>query len=92
MSLHDVCWLISLEKSACKSIFYREPICIFKSYLKYVYIEISKSLGSLQKFEGATVEFKGALGTVLHYWKSIGLSRMSTLKIYDFHPVLKTVC
>ena len=37
----------------------REPNCIFKSYLKVLYT----SLGSLQKFEGAAREFKGALGS-----------------------------
>ena len=42
--------------------FSREPNCIFKSYLKVLCIEISTALGSLQKFEGAAGEFKGALG------------------------------
>ena len=36
---------------------------IFKSYLKMFCIETSSSLGSLQKFEGAAGEFKGALGS-----------------------------
>ena len=43
--------------------FSREPNCIFKSYLKVLCTEISTSLGSLQKFEGAPGEFKGALGS-----------------------------
>ena len=42
----------------------RKPNCmIFKSYLKVLYIKISTSKGSLQKFEGAAGEFKGALGS-----------------------------
>ena len=41
----------------------REPNLIFKSYLKVLYIETSTSLGSLQKFEGAAGEFKGAVGS-----------------------------
>ena len=38
----------------------RKPNCIFKSNLKVLCIEISSSLVSLQKFEGAPGEFKGA--------------------------------
>ena len=45
--------------------FSRQPNCIFKSYLKVLYIETSMPLGSLQKFEGAAGEFKGALGSQL---------------------------
>ena len=41
--------------------FSREPKCIFQSYLKVLRIETSTTLGSLQKFEGAAGEFKGAL-------------------------------
>ena len=41
-------------------LFSREPNFIFKSYLKVLCIETSRFLGSLQKFEGATGEFKGA--------------------------------
>ena len=41
--------------------FFREPNCIFKSYLKVVCIETSTSLGSLKKFEGAAGGFNGAL-------------------------------
>ena len=44
-------------------LFSREPNCIFKSYLKVLCIENSTYLGSLQKFEGAAEEFKGALGS-----------------------------
>ena len=40
-----------------------EPYCIFKSYLKVLCIETSTSLGSLQKYEEARGEFKGALGS-----------------------------
>ena len=36
---------------------------IFLSYQETLRIESSTSLGSLQKFEGAAGEFKGALGT-----------------------------
>ena len=43
--------------------FSREPSCIFKCYLEMLCIETSTSLGSLQKFEGAAGEFKGALGS-----------------------------
>ena len=45
------------------TLFSREPNCIFKSHLRVLCIETSTSLGSLQKFEGATGEFKGALGS-----------------------------
>ena len=38
---------------------------IFKSYLKVLCIETSTSLGSMQKFDGAAGEFKGALGSRL---------------------------
>ena len=44
-------------------IFSREPNCIFKKYLKALCIETSSFLGSLQKFEGAAGEFRGALGS-----------------------------
>ena len=40
----------------------REPIFNFISFIKVSWIFNSKSLGSLQKFEGPTGEFKGALG------------------------------
>ena len=43
--------------------FFREPNCIFKSYLKVLCIETSTTFGSLQKFEGAPGEFKGALSS-----------------------------
>ena len=46
-------------------VFFREPNCIFKSYLKVLRIETSTSLDSLKKFEGAPGEFKGALGSLL---------------------------
>ena len=38
---------------------------VFKSFFKMLCIETSDSLGSMQKFEGATREFKGALGSQL---------------------------
>ena len=41
--------------------FAREVNSILKCYLKVLCIETSTSLGSLQKFEGAVGEFKGAL-------------------------------
>ena len=44
-------------------IFPREPNCIFKSHLQVLCIETSTFLGSLQKFEGAAPEFKGAIGS-----------------------------
>ena len=44
-------------------VFSREPNCISKSYLKVLCIETNTLVGSLQKFEGAAVEFKGALGS-----------------------------
>ena len=40
--------------------FFMEPNCIFKSYLKVLCIETSKTFGSLHNFEGAPGEFKGA--------------------------------
>ena len=43
-------------------IFSREPNCIFKSYFNVLCIETNTFLGSLQEFEGAAGEFKGALG------------------------------
>ena len=43
--------------------FFREPNCIFKSFQKALCIETSTFFGSLQKFEGAAGEFKGALGS-----------------------------
>ena len=46
-----------------KLLFFREPNCIFSSYLEMLCIETCTSLGSLQKFEGATREFKRALGS-----------------------------
>ena len=42
---------------------FREPYCIFKSYLKVLCIKTSTTLRSLQKFKGAPGEFKGALGS-----------------------------
>ena len=44
-------------------LFSREPKRIIKSYLKVFCIGNSRSFGTLQKFEGAAVEFKGALGS-----------------------------
>ena len=44
-------------------IFSREPNCIFKRHFQVLCIETSTFLGSLQKFEGAAGEFKGALGS-----------------------------
>ena len=44
-------------------IFSREPNCILESHFQMLCIETSTFLGSLQKFEGAAGEFKGALGT-----------------------------
>ena len=43
--------------------FSREPNCILKSYLKVLCIESSTSVGSLHKYGGAAVEFKGVLDT-----------------------------
>ena len=45
-------------------IFFREPNYIFISFIKVFWISNSTYLDSLQKFEGAAGEFKGALG----YW------------------------
>ena len=47
-------------------LFSREPNCILYSFLKVLCIETSTFLGSLQKFEGAAGEFKGALGSWHH--------------------------
>ena len=44
-------------------IFSREPNCIFISFMKVFCMSNSTYLGSLQRFEGAPVAFKGALGT-----------------------------
>ena len=55
-------------------IFSREPNCIFKSHLQVLYIETSTFLGSLQKFEGAAGEFKGALSSRHPLNSSPGLS------------------
>ena len=47
---------INIHQSSKLCFFFREPYCIFKSYLKAFCIETtqtSTSLGSLQKFEGA---------------------------------------
>ena len=41
----------------------REANSIILSYIEMLCIETSSSLGSLQKFEGAAGEFKGALGS-----------------------------
>ena len=59
-------------------IFSREPNCIFKSHLQVLCIETSTFLGSLQKFEGAAGEFKGALGC----WHSL-ISSPETYANYD---------
>ena len=55
---------VVLWNRARNSVFFSwEPNCIFKSYPKVLCIGTSTSLGSLQKFEGAPGEFKGALGS-----------------------------
>ena len=56
--------------SAFKGIdfFAREVNSIFKCYLKVLCIETSISLGSLQNFEGAVGEFKGALVPPTNFW------------------------
>ena len=63
----NLCILVLWAKVASASeglrFFSREPNCIFKSHLQVLCIETSTFLGSLQIFEGAAGEFKGALGS-----------------------------
>ena len=53
-------------------VFSWEPKCIFKRYLKMLCIDISTSFSSLQKFEGAAGQFRGALVSP-NFWAYLSL-------------------
>ena len=64
-STNIACILLYILRLKIKIVLFRVPNRFFKSYLKVLIIETSTSLGSLQKFEGAAGELKGALSSWL---------------------------